>query len=133
MPDEHMADSKDKMDFSRRHHARYPIPDVYRHSIELKVRCGDAFLRASLLNFSRHGVMFYSGTPFEVGSLTECVISAPQFLTKDISFSFRVKYCLAAGGSFEIGAEIETIADATWFEMFTSIHDFIMERKGTVY
>ena len=137
-----MTDGQDKADRARdateglkieRRAARYQVPDIYRHSIRLKVKSGGGFLPATLINFGRHGIMLDSTVPFEPESLIECTISAPQFMTKEISFSFRVKYCLPVGGSFEIGGEIETVADATWFAIFTEVHDFIIERKGTIY
>lgn len=137
-----MTDEQDKADRARdategfkikRRDARYQVPEIYRRSIGLKVKSGGGFLPASLVNFSRNGVMFDSTAPLEVEALTECIIAAPQFLTKEISFSFRVKYCRPVSGSFEIGAEIETVADTTWFDIFMEVHDFIIARKGTIY
>ncbi len=137
-----MTDEQDKAGRARdategflikRRDARYQVPDIYRRSIGLKVKSGEGFLPANLINFSRNGVMLSSAAPLEIESLTECVISAPLFMTREISFSFRVKYCRPASGSFEIGAEIETVADATWFDIFTEVHDFIIERIGTIY
>ncbi len=109
---------------------RAPIDGVVT---TLRVKAGESFIPAVLLNFSRNGVMFESAAPYDAGSSAECVISAPQLLSRDISFSFRVRYCQPRGGSFEIGAEIEILADATWFDIFTEVHDFIIARKGAVY
>jgi len=119
--------------FIKRRDARHQVPDIYRHAIGLKVRSGWTFLSADLINFSWNGLMFDSTVPFEVGSLRDCIISAPEFMTKEISFSFRVKYCLWVNGYYEIGAEIEAVADATWFDIFTEVHNFIIERNGTIY
>jgi hypothetical protein len=77
--------------------------------------------------------MFESAAPYDAGSMAACIISAPQLLSRDISFSFRVRYCQPRDGSFEIGAEIEILADSTWFDIFTEVHDFIIARKGDVY
>ncbi|HEX9022017.1 MAG TPA: PilZ domain-containing protein [Nitrospirota bacterium] len=118
--------------FTKRY-ARYKVPDFYRKYIGLKIGSGDAAVDVNLFNFSRHGLMFRSKAPFEAESMTECVISASQFLTKDITFRCRVKFCLPREGSYEIGAEIEAAADATWFDIFTEVHDFIMKREGIVY
>lgn len=116
-----------------RRDARYQVPDFYRKYITLRIKSGETMADAKLFNFSRHGLMFHSAVPFGAGSLMECAISAPQFLTKDISFSFRVVYCLPKEGSYEIGAEIQAVADATWFDILTEVHDFIIARKGAVY
>ena len=77
--------------------------------------------------------MFDSPVPSELGSMIDCIISAPEFMTKEISFSLRVKYCQFVSGHYEIGAEIESVADKTWFDIFTEIHNFIIERDGTIY
>jgi hypothetical protein len=97
------------------------------------VKAGESFIPAVLLNFSRHGIMFESSMSYDSGSMAACIISAPQLLTRDITFNFRVKYCTPRSGFFEIGAEIETLTDATWFDIFTEVHDFIIARKGDVY
>src|SRR5574341_1255237 len=117
----------------KRSHERYQVPAVYQRYITLRVKAGGSFIPARLLNFSMHGIMFDSAAPYDAGSLAECVISAAQLLSRDISFSFRVRYCQPRGGSFEIGAEIEILADETWFDIFTEVHDFIIARKGAVY
>ena len=117
----------------KRSHERYQVPAVYQRYITLRVKTGESFIPAVLLNFSRHGIMFESAAPYDAGSMAACIISAPQLLSRDISFSFRVRYCQPRDSSFEIGAEIEILADSTWFDIFTEVHDFIIARKGDVY
>ena len=117
----------------KRSHERYRIPAVYQRYISLRVKAESSFVPAVLVNFSRHGIMFESAAPYAEGSLSEGVISAPKLLTRDIAFSFRVKYCKPGGNSFEIGAEIESLADEVWFNIFMEVHDFIVQRKGVVY
>jgi hypothetical protein len=117
----------------KRSYERYRIPAVYQRYISLRVKNGESLVPSVLLNFSRHGVMFESAAAYEEGSLAEGVISAPKLLTKDIAFSFRVKYCKPGNSSFEIGAEIESLADEVWFNIFMEVHDFIVARKGDIY
>lgn len=117
----------------KRSYERFRIPAVYQRYISLRVRKGEAFMPAVLLNFSRHGVMFESAEPYGEGASAECVISAPKLLSRDIAFSLRVKYCKPGSGSYEIGAEIENPADATWFDIFMEVHDFVVARKGDIY
>lgn len=117
----------------KRNYERYRIPAVYQRYISLRVRTGASHVSAVLLNFSRHGLMFESAAEYDEGSLGEGVISAPKLLTRDIAFSFRVKYCKAGSNSFEIGAEIESLADEVWFNIFMEVHDFIVARKGDIY
>lgn len=118
---------------NRRLEKRYEVPDVYQRYIQLRVKAGNVFVPAVLSNFSRHGILFESTAPFDVNTLTECIISLPRLLSHDISFGIAVKYCNKKEQPFIIGAVIDTIADATWFNVFVEIHDFIVQRQGSVY
>jgi hypothetical protein len=117
----------------RRQDRRYEIPAVYQRYIQLRVKAGSEFVPASLSNFSRHGILFECATPFDVDANAECVISASRLLSRDISFKIAVRNCKKTEQAFRIGAIIETIADATWFNVFVEIHDFIVKRQDTVY
>ena len=84
-------------------------------------------------NFSRHGILFECTEPFDIDTRAECVISISRLLSRDISFGIAVKYCKKDEQVFRIGAIIETVADATWFNVFVEIHDFIVQRQDSVY
>jgi hypothetical protein len=58
------------------------------------------------------------------------VIAVPQFLTKEVSFTGKIKYCIQdePGADYLIGAEIIRADDKIWFGIFSRVHDFIKER-----
>ena len=112
---------------------RYTFPAVYRQYIELRIKKNGTFIRADLDNFSRGGILFESPVPFDTGSFAECVISASRSLSKEIVFGIRVKHCRRRGTTFLVGAAVETVADAVWFNIFLEVHDFIIARQGSVY
>jgi len=125
MTDENNAD--------RRLEKRYEVPAVYQRYIQLRVKAGNDFVPAVLSNFSRHGILFESSAPFDVDTHAECIISIPRLLSQDIFFGIAVKYCNKKEQPFIIGAVIDRIADATWFNVFVEIHDFIVQRQDSVY
>ncbi|TAL27340.1 MAG: HAD family hydrolase [Nitrospirae bacterium] len=120
----------------RRKETRYPVPEIYRHYIILKIKnkAGD-FIHVPLLDFSRHGVRLKSPVSIETNSIIECLISVPASLDKEVEFKARVKHCIAdeASPDFIVGAEIEEIPDKLWFHVFEKVHDFIRDRMGNVF
>jgi hypothetical protein len=112
---------------------RYEVPGFYHRYIQLRVKAGNNFVPAVLNNFSRHGILFECTEPFDVDTHAECVISISRLLSRDISFGITVKYCKKNEQAFRVGAIIETVADATWFNVFVEIHDFIAQRQDSVY
>jgi hypothetical protein len=117
----------------RRREERFEIPEVYRRYIRLTVKTGMNVLPAMMCNFSRHGLLFDSPVPLVAGTQVECVIVAPQLLTKEISFRINIKFCSKKGSRFMVGAAIETITDKLWFDVFVEVHDYIVQRKDEVY
>jgi hypothetical protein len=120
----------------RRKEERYIMPEIYRKHVTFKVRrvSGD-FVGVELFNFSPRGISIKSRYGLTVNSAIECLIGAPQFLTKEIPFTGKIKYCIQdePGGDYLIGAEIIRTDDKIWFEIFSKIHDFIKERIGDIY
>jgi hypothetical protein len=117
----------------RRREQRHPVSAVYQRYITLKVKIDDVFVSVILHNFSGSGVLFESRVPFEIKSYADCVISLPQSLSREITFAIRVRHCQKKNTAFFIGAAIEAPVDATWFNIFREVHDFIMQRQGEVY
>jgi hypothetical protein len=121
-------------DFSeKRREERYAVSAVYQRYITMKVKSGSDFMSVALSNFSRSGVLFVSPVLLPPDSRAECIISIPRLLSKDISFGILVRHCFDKENSFLVGASVETVADETWFAIFTEIHDFIMRRRDVVY
>jgi len=116
-----------------RREPRHPVPPVYQRYIDLKVEINDVFVPVILHNFSGSGVLFASQVPCEVGSRADCIFSISQSLSRDIAFAVRIKHCREKNSIFLVGATIETAVDATWFRIFTEVHNFIMQRQGDVY
>jgi hypothetical protein len=137
MSDEQSANNQERMaegdNADRRKEKRYEVPSVYQRYIQLRVKAGNNFVPAFLNNFSRHGILFECTAPFDADTHTECIISISRMLSRDISFGIAVKYCRKIEPAFRIGAIIETVADATWFNVFVEIHDFIVQRQDSVY
>ena len=137
MSDEQSANNQERMidgdKDNRRLEKRYEVPAVYQRYIQLRVKAGNIFVPAVLNNFSRHGILFECAEPFDVDTRAECIISISRLLSRDISFGIAVKYCKKNEQAFRIGAIIETVADATWFDVFVEIHDFIVQRQDSVY
>ncbi len=120
----------------RRKEERYVMPELYRKYITFKVRkvTGD-LVDVELFNFSPKGISIKSRYGLPVNSAMECLIAAPQSLTREIPFTGKIKYCIRdePGGDYLIGAEIFRTDDKIWFEIFSKVHDFIKERIGGIY
>jgi hypothetical protein len=132
MTDEQHRDTTGEF-IEKRQEERFRVPPVYERYITLQVKSGDEFVRCILGDFSRSGVLFISPVAFQDDSHAECVISMPILLSKEVAFGIRVKYCLAREGAFFVGAAIDTVADQIRFEIFSEIHDFIVQRQDEVY
>jgi hypothetical protein len=112
------------------------MPEIYRKHITFKVRkVSGNLVDVELFNFSPKGISIKSQYGLTVNSAIECLIGAPKFLTKEIPFTGKIKYCIQdePGGDYLIGAEIIRADDKIWFEMFSKVHDFIKERIGDIY
>ena len=117
----------------RRREERHPVPAVYQRYINMKIKIDDVFVPVILHNFSSSGVLFESQMPCEMESSADCVISIPRSLSQELAFAIRVKHCQEKLTTFFVGAVIEAPVDATWFNIFREVHDFIMQRQGEVY
>ncbi len=137
MSDEQGARNRDRIaegnNAEKRLEQRYEVPAVYRRYIQLRVKAGSDFVPAILNNFSRHGILFECMTPLGVDTHTDCILSMSSLLSRDISFGIVIKHCVKKDTVFLIGGVVETIADETWFNVFAEVHDFIVERKDSVY
>lgn len=116
-----------------RREQRHQVPAVYQRYVRLKVKIDDVFVPVVLHDVSGSGVLFESRVPFEIKARADCLISISESLSREIAFEIRVQHCEEKNNTFLVGAEIGTAADATWFRVFTAVHDFIMQRQGDVY
>ncbi len=120
----------------RREEKRHVVPEIYRKYITLKVKgASGEFDLVKLLNFSPKGIRIKSSAEMPVRSVIECLIAAPQSITKEIPFIGVVKYCNEdeSEGDYLIGAEIVETSDRLGFEIFSEVHDFIKERMGDIF
>jgi hypothetical protein len=117
----------------KRREERYRVPSLYQRYITLQVKSRDDFSPVVLDDFSRSGILFVSPAPFEVGSAAECLISMPGVFSRDIAFGIIIKYCMPNESAFLVGAAIDTVADAIWFDIFVEVHDFMKKRRDDVY
>jgi len=112
----------------KRREARYTVPEIYQEHITLKIKKESGeFVAAELLNISLNGIKIKDPFALAVGSIIECSISVPEFITEEIPFSARVAYCIEAevDGNYLIGAEITRTSEQLWVEIFFKVHDFI--------
>ncbi len=116
----------------KRREKRYDVSDACRQYIKLKVKSGNEFAPAVLGNFSRNGILFECPVSFSKGERVECIISVSLVLSREVSFGVEINYCYADHGSHILGASIDTISDEAWFDAFVEVHDFIVERGGSV-
>jgi hypothetical protein len=117
----------------KRREDRYPVSPTGPRYIEMKVRAGNEYVPVVIDNLSRHGIQFESPLPFCAEAQAECLISIAQSLSKDLAFSILIKHCDRKGDSFICGATVQTVADVTWFDIFVEVHNYILQRKGTIY
>ena len=120
----------------RREEKRHVVPEIYRRYITLKVRgASGEFGLVKLLDFSPKGIRMKSSEEIPVHSVIECLIAAPQSITKEIPFIGIVKYCIQdeSDEDYLIGAEIIETSDRLGFEIFSEVHDFIKEKMGDIF
>ncbi len=120
----------------RREAERHVVPEIYRKYILLKVRkASGEFVPMELLDFSPKGIRMKSSYGISVDSDVECLISAPESITKEIPFVGKIKYCIQdeLEGDYLMGAEIIETSDRPGFEIFSEVHDFIKERMGEIF
>jgi hypothetical protein len=120
----------------RREAERHVVPEIYRKYILLKVRkASGEFVPMELLDFSPKGIRMKSSYGISVDSDVECLISAPESITKEIPFVGKIKYCIPdeLEGDYLMGAEIIETSDRPGFEIFSEVHDFIKERMGEIF
>jgi len=123
----------DKRFIVKRREERHHVSDIYQKYVDFKVKFGTAYESATLHNFSGHGIMFQVPLPLVKDSRTNCVISIQRSLSKNIEFGIVIKHCKELNGIFLIGAEIEVIADETWFNILLEVRDYILQREDDVF
>jgi len=112
----------------KRREARYTVPEIYKEHITLKIKKESGeFVAGELLNISLSGIKIKDPFALAVGSIIECSISIPEFITKEIPFNARVAYCIEdkVDGKYLIGGEITQTSEQLWVDIFFRVHDFI--------
>jgi hypothetical protein len=115
----------------RRKEPRYPIPEMYQKDIKLNIKKGPGeTVPAKVLDVSLSGIKI-GGDQVElrVGSIIDCLISIPKFLTEEALFSAKVRYCAEDKGQkyYFIGAETVQVSQESWVRIFFRVHDFISQ------
>lgn len=115
----------------KRKEPRYPIPELYQKHIKLKIKKGlDAFTPAQVLNVSLSGIKIGGDqVKLRVGSVIDCSIYIPRFLSGEAHFSAKVHYCMEDKGQkyYFIGAEAVQSSQESWIKIFFRVHDFISQ------
>jgi hypothetical protein len=111
----------------KRKQTRYPLPEVYRKYVVMKINIAGSFVPVLLTNFSQHGMQFKSPEPLAIESIRECALLATHIAEKEVIFKVRIKYCARDNGEYSIGAEIEEISDSITFDFFNNVYDVMVE------
>jgi len=114
----------------KRREVRYPVAEIYEKRLTLKIRreLGE-LVSAKLVDVSLRGIRIKHDLGLAVGSVVECSISMPKYLTKEVLFSAKVIYCIEnkTERNYLIGGEIIHTDEQLWVSVFLSVHDFIGE------
>jgi hypothetical protein len=114
----------------KRKETRYTVTEIYQKRLTFKVRRNSGeFAPVKLLDISLRGIRIKYDLGLPVGSVVECSISIPMYLTKEVLFSVKIIYCIGntTDTSYLIGAEITQTDEQSWVSVFLRIHDFIDE------
>ena len=118
----------------KRRAARYPVAEIYEKRLTLKIRINSGeFASARLVDVSLRGIRMKYDLGLAIGSVIECSISIPIYLTKEVLFSVKVIYCIEnrTDRSYLIGGEITQTDEQLWVSIFLRVHDFIDESLRT--
>ena len=118
----------------RRRETRYTVAEMYQKRLTLKVRRNlGEFAQVKLLDISLRGIRITHDLGLAVGSVVECSMTIPTYLTKEVFFSVKVIYCIEnrTERSYLIGAEITQTDEQLWVNVFLRVHDFIDESLRT--
>jgi phosphoglycolate phosphatase len=118
---------------NRRREDRHGVSNIFREYFKLSVMVSGRYMPATLLNFSEHGLLLDIHSPLKPGSLSECILSVPRSLNRDIHLVLRISYCRESSGTYHVGGEIEEVGSEMWFNIFRKIVLFMKEREGDVF
>jgi hypothetical protein len=110
-----------------RRETRYPLPEVFREFIVLEVITHAGTIAAVLSNFSMSGIQFQFPRPVEADTDLECHLRTKHMVGKEVRFTATSKYCKAHDDAFLVGAQIGDVSDASDFDFFRNVFDFIMD------
>jgi hypothetical protein len=114
----------------KRKETRYTVTEIYQKRLTLRVRRNSGeFVPVKLLDISLRGIRIKYDVGLAVGSVVECSISTPMYLTKEVLFNVKIIYCIEnrTDRSYLIGAEITQTDEQSWVSVFLRVHDFIDE------
>jgi hypothetical protein len=123
---------RDKV-IERRSEKRHLIPEINQKYVQMEMQDSDANLQVFLIDFSLHGLRFFSSVKQDIGSTIACKLSIPNSMSQIVLLKVEICHVEEAEGEYILGAEIVDVDDTTCLEMFKQVHDFISEREGEVY
>lgn len=114
----------------RRRSRRFQVPETYQRYVLLRMEAEGGYTEVALFDLSEHGIKLISPVPLQAGFLGRFVISAPDSLSREVSFKARIRQCMEHEGWHIAGARIEEVEEEDWFRVFRKVHDFIQQREG---
>jgi len=118
----------------RRREARHPVAEIYEERLTLKIRRNSGeFTSARLVDVSLRGIRIKYNHRLAIGSVVECSISIPVYLTKEVLFGVKVIYCIEnrTDKSYLIGGEITQTDEQLWVSVFLRVRDFVDQSLRT--
>ncbi|MBI4837710.1 MAG: hypothetical protein HY806_00860 [Nitrospirae bacterium] len=111
----------------KRSEMRFPLPEIYKQYLALKINTFGVYNQVTLLNFSRSGLRFKSLFPLETNSVKECILVTSHIISKEVSFNVIIRHCIKDSGGYIVGGQIEKVSDSTSFDFFKSIYDYAID------
>ena len=113
----------------RRKERRCPVPAIYRKYITMETDGSDV----CLVDFSKSGIGFVTLRELKVGTLIDCVLSAPRSLSQKVKLTVEIRFCREINGEYIIGSLIKKVDDELWFDLFQEVHDYILHHEDEFY
>lgn len=106
---------------------RYPLPEIYRKYLAMKINIAGSFEEVIIKNISRQGVQFSSPGQLDINSVIDCVLYSTLIIERKVCFRVKIKYCARKDGELITGAKIEEMPDNIDFDFFNNVFEFIKE------
>lgn len=114
----------------RRKEVRYAVAKNYSSLLSVHINLSDSKVAVTLTDFSQRGMQFISPSALEMDSTVDGTLSsAGPRGKKVVTFKLRIRHCIKDEQRYIVGGRILEIFDASTFNFFENIFDFISQIK----